>query len=128
MKRVMLKVVSLLMIFAFVVCLISCDVEKFNKYNKNINLNVNIDEKIELNALFPNSGMDNSSFENGWTTKYFEKQTGYKVNYTQVIDNQTTVMNNILAVEDPYHVCKLESGTYMALVSTGGFVDLKPAL
>ena len=128
MKRVMLKVVSLLMIFAFVVCLISCDVEKFNKYNKNINLNVNLDEKIELNALFPNSGMDNSSFENGWTTKYFEKQTGYKVNYTQVIDNQTTVMNNILAVEDPYHVCKLESGTYMALVSTGGFVDLKPAL
>ena len=94
MKTMMLKGFSLLMLLAFVICLISCDVEKYNKYNKQINLNVDLDEKIELNALFPNSGMDNSSFANGWTTKYFEEKTGYKVNYSQAIDNQQ--MNHYL--------------------------------
>lgn len=130
MKTKFLKPVILFIVFFLVFCLNACDfdVEKFNKYNKQINLNVKLDEKIELNTLFPNSGMDNSTFASCWTTKYFEEKTGYKVTYNQAIDNQTTIVNNILASKEEYHMFKLESGTYMALVGTGAFVDLKPAL
>ena len=130
MNRTMLKPLCLFVLLSLVgaLCSCSCDVEKFNKFNKEINLYVDLDEKPVLNTLFPNSGMDNSSFANGWTAQYFEKKTGYKVKYNQAIDNQTTIVNNILASKEQYHMFKLESGTYMALVSTGAFVDLKPAL
>ena len=130
MRKIILRVFSLIVVFAFTVCLASCDVEKFNKYNKQIDLNVYLDQKPELNVLFPNSGMDNSSFESGWTTKYFEEKTGYKVNYSQALDNQTTIVQNIYSSQGEYHAMKLESGTYMAMVGKEQkpFVDLKPAL
>ena len=128
MKSILKKVFSLSIIFAFTATLFSCDVEKYNNYNKSIDLNVYLDEKPELNTLFPNSGIDNSLFESGWTTKYFEEKTGYKVRYNQAIDNQTTIVQNILTAKEPYHMFKLESGTYMAMVGSGAFVDLKPAL
>ena len=130
MKNIFKKLLSLTSIFAFTTCLFSCDVEKFNKYNQSIDLNVYLDDKPELNVLFPNSGMDNSSFESGWTTKYFEEKTGYKVNYSQALDNQTTIVQNIFTSKDEYHAMKLESGTYMAMVGKEQkpFVDLKPAL
>ena len=127
-RRILFIVFSLLLVFALAISLSKCDVEQFNKYNKQIDLNVYLDEKPELNTLFPNSGMDSSSFANGWTTKYFEEMTGYKVKYNQAIDNQTTIVNNILAGQEEYHMLKLESGTYMAMVGKGSFVDLKPAL
>lgn len=128
--RIFFIVFFILLVFALAISLSKCDVEKYNNYNKQIDLNVYLDEKPELNVLFPNSGMDNSAFEKGWTTKFFEEQTGYKVNYSQALDNQTTIVQNIYSSKDEYHMMKLESGTYMAMVGKDPkpFVDLKPAL
>ena len=93
-----------------------------------INLDVDLNQKIELNTLYPNSGMANTEFQSSRTTRYFEELTGYKVTYEQALDNQTTIVGNILLDQQPYHMLKLESGTYMAMVGDQNFVDLKPAL
>lgn len=106
----------------------SCDIESLNKNGAQIDLNVNLDEKIDLTVMYPNSGMQNSEFASGRTTKYFEELTGYKVTYEQCLSDQTNVVQNILASALDYHMIKMESSTYLALVSGESFVDLKPAL
>ena len=122
------KLLSLVLLFvSLVVVLTSCDPEQFNTTYE-INLDVDLNQKIDLNVLYPNSGMTNTEFANGRTTRYFEELTGYKVKYEQVLGDQTTVLQNILADQQQYHMLKLESGTYMAAVSNDSFVDLKPAL
>ena len=106
----------------------SCDIESLNKDKASINLNVDLNNKIELKTLYPNSGMSNSDFADSRTTKYFEELTGYKVTYEQALADQSGIVQNILGGALPYHMLKLESGTYMQYVSQGDFVDLKPAL
>lgn len=119
---------SALMLTLSLAGLSACDIESLNKAGAQIDLNVNLDEKVDLNVMYPNSGMQNSEFSSGRTTKYFEELTGYKVNYEQCLSDQTNVIQNILASELPYHMVKMESSTYFALVSSDAFVDLKPAL
>jgi len=125
----LLKRISLLSLIS-IACIgaASCDVESLNKDKASINLNVDLNNKIELKTLYPNSGMSNSDFAESRTTKYFEDLTGYKVTYEQALSDQSGIVQNILGGALPYHMLKLESGTYMQYVSQGDFVDLKPAL
>lgn len=131
------KLLSLTILFVlFAITLSACDVEKFNKLGGDdveVDLDVDLDNKeelgkIELRTLYPNSGMTNSEFANGRTTRYFEELTGYKVIYEQALGDQTQIVQNILSAGQEYHMLKLESGTYMATVSAGSYADLKPAL
>lgn len=117
-----------LMLMFSIASLNACDVESLNKNGASIDLDVNIDEKIDLNVMYPNSGMTNSEFANSRTTKYYENITGYKVKYEQCLSDQTNVVQNILSANSEYHLIKMESSTYFALVSSESFVDLKPAL
>ena len=96
---------------------------------------VELVDKPNLVTLFPNSGLSNSEFRNGWTTKYYERITGYKVEYNQCTDGQDDRMQAILASKEEYHLVKLEAGTFLKNVSmkdadnkSKSFCDLKPAL
>ena len=51
MKKNIIKIFSLSMILAFTLCLFSCDVEQFNNYNKQIDLNVYLDMKENFNRV-----------------------------------------------------------------------------
>ena len=106
----------------------SCDIESLNKNGAQINLDVDLNEKIELKVLYPNSGMSNTEFKKSRTTQYFEEITGYKVSYEQALSDMGNLVGNIMMSKLDYNMLKLESGTYMAMVSEGNFVDLKPAL
>lgn len=86
------------------------------------------DNKPDLVTLFPNSGLSNSAFADGYLPDYFEELTGYKVDYQQALNGQDDLVQAILASKEPYHMLKLESGTYLKNVSNNAFVDLKPAL
>ena len=122
------KLIALTSLFSLsLIGLASCDIESLNNENK-INLDVDLNNKIELRTLYPNSGMTNSEFSNGRTTRYFEDLTGYKVIYEQALSDQKELIRNIFAAKQEYHMLKLESGAYMATVSEGAYVDLKPAL
>ena len=125
-KKSVLKMA--LMFVVSVAGLTACDIESLNKAGAQINLDVNLEEKVDLTVMYPNSGMSNSEFASGRTTKYFEELTGYKVTYEQCLSDQTNVVQNIIASELPYHMIKMESSTYLAMVSSDAFVDLKPAL
>ena len=124
-KKSVLKMA--LMFVVSVAGLTACDIESLNKAGAQINLDVNLEEKVDLTVMYPNSGMSNSEFASGRTTKYFEELTGYIVTYEQCLSDQTNVVQNIIASELPYHMIKMESSTYLAMVSSDAFVDLKPA-
>ena len=127
MKKI-IKLLSLTFLLALsLLTLASCDIESLNN-GAVINLDIDLNNKIELRTLYPNSGMSNSDFASSRTTKYFEELTGYKVIYEQALSDQTTIVQNISYAKQPYHMLKLESGTYMATVSEDYYVDLKPAL
>lgn len=120
---------SLLLIFTL--CLATgCDPEKFNKLDKyKVNLDVDLNNKIELTGIYPNSGMSNSDFADSFTTRYYEELTGYKVHYNQILSSDTSgIITNILTTTDQYHFMKLESGTYFSLVNKNSFVDLTAVL
>ena len=62
-----------LMFVVSVAGLTACDIESLNKAGAQINLDVNLEEKVDLTVMYPNSGMSNSEFASGRTTKYFEE-------------------------------------------------------
>ena len=123
MKKVSRLLSLVFLLFLSVLALTSCGVT-----GTEINLNVDLNNKIALRTLYPNSGMSNSDFANGRTTKYFEELTGYQVTYEQALSDQTTIVQNISYSKQEYHMLKLEAGTFMATVSQDYYVDLKPAL
>lgn len=129
------KFLIILTLVFTILTLTSCDwdayyewAKQFDKSQYQVKLDVDFDNKPTLKLLYPNSGMADSQFSNSWTTEYFEKITGYNAEYFQVLGEQTPVVNNILASSTPYHMLKLESGTYLELVKGDSFVDLKPFL
>ena len=128
MNKILKKISTISLLSIAVLGFAACDIESLNKDNAVINLDVDLNNKIELKTLYPNSGMSNSEFADSRTTKYFEEITGYKVIYEQALGDQSGIVQNILGGALPYHMLKLESGTYMQYVSQGDFVDLKPAL
>lgn len=104
--------------------------KRFDKSDVKYDVVVDMNEETlpELTVLYPNSGMSDSTFQDSWTTRYFEKTTKYKVKYYQTLGEQGDRVNTILAGEEPYHMLKLESGTFLKNQAQGAFVNLRPAL
>ena len=134
MKRKFLLIITL---FLTLLSLTSCDwdtwVEQFNKMGDDTyEVYVNMKDKPTLNLLYPNSGMQNTEFRNSWTTRYFERITGYKATYEQIIGTTEDTVSNYITTEEPYHMIKMESGAYFGLLNASGgnknFANLKPAL
>lgn len=129
----MKKINKILIIVTLALSLIlvtGCNPEQFNKLDKyKVNLDVDLNQKIELNGIYPNSGMSNSDFANGYTTHFYKELTGYNVKYNQILSTDTSgVITNILTTQEKYHFMKLEAGTYFSLVSKESFVDLTAVL
>ena len=129
MKRIAKKLTLAAFAVVSALGLASCNIEDFNNLSDDeVYLDVDMENKIDLKVLYPNSGMADSEFANSRTTKYFEDLTGYKVKYEQVIGDQGPVLTNILTTQQEYNMVKLESGTFLAEVGNESFVDLKPYL
>src|SRR5690554_4529647 len=99
------------------------------KINTEINYDVDLDEKIDLITLFPNSGLSDNEFKNGYTAQLIEEITGYKVDYRQLSDsNADNQVTNYLSSHEPIHLMKLTEGQYESHVAKGAFVDLTKLL
>lgn len=129
MKKI-IKIAMLALVVLSTCITVACDPEKFNKLDKyEVNLDVDLNQKIDLVGIYPNSGMSNSDFKDSYTTRFYEELTGYKVDYNQILDTDASgVITNILTTAQKYHFMKLEGGTYFNLVSKDSFVDLTEVL
>lgn len=124
MKKRLLKVFASILALTTIT---SCTINKPG--DSSINWDVDLNKKIELKAIFPNSGLSNDNFKNSYSTQLFEERTGYKVDYNQIIDQDNgKVITNILATKDPYHVLKLDPGTYGTLQEQDSFLRLNELL
>ena len=136
MKKVLRSITLLLLLCFTVVTLASCDAyEQWLLDNvyievQDANLNVDLNNKPEMTVIFPQSGLDDNEFNNGWITKYFEEQTGYKVNYKQFTGDETPVVQDIYMNQKEYHMMKIQSPTYFPLLEDKehNFTDLTDVL
>lgn len=127
MKKGMKLIAGLALVASTTLSLGSCNIAKPDDHE--INWDVDLNNKIELKAIFPNSGMSNSEFSNSYSTRLFEEITGYKVQYEQVIDaDMGKTINNIFATNEKYHVMKIDPGTYGNNVSQDSFLALDELL
>ena len=125
-----------MLLFVSILCLTSCDAyEQWLLDNvyievKEANLNVDLNNKPELTTIFPASGLTDVEFANGWITKYFEKESGYKVKYEQFTSDETSAVTDIYMNQKPYHMMKLQSATYFPLLEEKdeNFTDLTDVL
>lgn len=127
----MKKYLCLLLIcsLAFLASCGGCKSCKSNRDGFEVDLNVDLSNKIDLNVIYPNSGMPDSTFKSGYTTEIYQNLTGYKVNYNQILDTDTSkVITNILTTRDAYHLLKLEGGIYGTEYRNGSFCDLSQVL
>lgn len=107
--------------------MVGCTINKPG--DSEIDWNVDLNNKIQLKTIFPNSGLSNDEFKNSYSTRLFEEKTGYKVDYNQILDQDNgKVITNILATQDSYHVLKLDPGTYGTLQEQDSFLPLNQLL
>ncbi len=127
MKKYFKKLLGGTLGIASILSLAACNIPKPGQ--DEINWDVDLNNKIELKAIYPNSGLSNEEFKNSYTTKLYEEITGYKVNYEQILDQDNSkVITNIIATRDPYHVLKLDTGTYGTLQEQDAFLPLNELL
>lgn len=121
------KLLSLILGVAGVFALCSCSGAGFTDVS--VDMSVDLNNKIPLKGLYPNSGSSNSGFANSYTTSLLKEITGYDVEYVQVLDSdmKSSVQNYILK-EEPFNFIKMDEGTYEGLVTQNSFLDLKPLL
>ena len=122
-KRMTKILTMVLLSLVSVVCLTSCqayeDWLKENIYREPQEAELDIDvtkDRPELTVIFPASGLSDDEFKNGWITKYFEQETGYKVNYEQFSSDETGYVTDIIMNQKSYHMMKLQSPTYFPLM------------
>lgn len=121
----MKKIIGIVVIIATLTFLVSCG----NKIDTGINLDVDLENKIELNTIFPNTGYSDQEMKNGYSANLIEELTGYKVNYRQLSDTNADVdITNFLSSKEELHVMKLSAGQYEAHATNGAFVRLNDLL
>jgi putative aldouronate transport system substrate-binding protein len=102
---------------------------KGGKINTSVDYDVDLNNKIDLVALFPNSGMNDNEFNNGYSAQLINQLTGYKTTYRQLSDSSAdNEVTNYLSSQEPINVMKLAEGQYEAHVTKGAFLDLTDLL
>ena len=56
-----------------------------DSYSDEIDWDVDLSKPIEINALYPDTGIADFESGNNDTAKIIEETTGYKVNYSQLV-------------------------------------------
>lgn len=121
----MKKIYQIVVLVLLASVLVACG----DAINTDVDFEVDLDNKIDLNVIYPNSGYSDGEFQSGYTAKLFEEMTGYKVNYKQTSDSGAdNEITNALSSKEKYHVMKLAEGQYEAHVANGAFVRLNELL
>ncbi len=94
-----------------------------------INWDVDLNNKIDINALYPATGITGFSEGRNDTADIIEDTTGYRVNYTELTasgaDNE---INSILTTREEYHIMKLDIAQFSPYLEQDAFLDLTELL
>ncbi len=126
MKNHVLKLLSMVLCLAMVMCLFACGPTE-SEYQ--IDYDIDLSQKPTLNVLMPNSGKSVEAVNSDATAALIEQITGYKAQYTQLpaVDGSKT-LNNELMDKRSYQVMKLTKDQFADLVKDDMLVDITDAL
>lgn len=99
-----------------------------SSYSDEIDWDVDLSKPIEINALYPDTGLADFESGNNDTAKIIEKTTGYKVHYSQLVGTGDTDVDNALTERTQYHIMKLTSAQYTPYLEQDAFLDLTDLL
>lgn len=131
MKKILSAILMLAMIGSCFVSLTACGggegVSNGSKYQ--INYDIDLTQKPELQVLMPNSGKSIDAVNDNVNAEVIEKLTGYKVTYTQLPSaDASKILNTELMDRKQYNVMKLTKDQFSDLVHQNLLVDITDAL
>lgn len=126
MKKVY-KAVSAVVLLILCVTLLFCACTETAEYQ--INYDIDLSKKIDLNVLMPNSGYTIEEVNSDPNALLIQELTGYKVNYTQLPSaDASKTLNNELMDKRSYNAIKLTKDQFSDLVKDDMLVDITEAL
>ncbi len=94
-----------------------------------VNYNIDLTKKIDLNILMPNSGYDISEVNSNSNAKLIEELTGYHVTYSQLPASDASSQLNLQMINrEQYHAMKLTSAQFADLVAQDALLPLDGVL
>ena len=99
-----------------------------NNVTDEINYDIDLSNKPQLNVLMPNSGKDIASVNNNVNAQVIQQITGYSVQYTQLPADATTTLNTIMMDKEKFDVMKLTKDQFSDLVDQDMLLDITDAL
>ena len=129
MKRILCLILCIAMLMSTALVFASCKKDNKKDGGDEINLDIDLNQKPELNVLMPNSGKTIDAVNSSSNAKLIESLTGYKVTYTQLpAAEATTVLRNDIMAKKEYHAMKLTKDQFSDLVNDELLVDITDAL
>ena len=127
----MKKIVSLVLCMAMLLsaCLVFASCKGKTNGGDDINYDIDLTQKPQLNILMPNSGKSIDAVNNNSNALLIEQLTGYKAVYTQLpAADAAKVLNTELMDKKPYDAMKLTKDQFSDLVNQDLLVDITDAL
>ena len=94
-----------------------------------INMNIDLNNKIDLNILMPNSGYTVEEVNADQNAAVVEEVTGYHVNYSQLpATNASSSLNTQMVAREQYNAMKLTSSQFADLVAQDVLLPLDEVL
>ncbi|MBQ7374505.1 MAG: extracellular solute-binding protein [Clostridia bacterium] len=127
MKKILSLILCMVMLLTCAMSFTSCDDDEGG--SDDINYDINLAEKPNLNILMPNSGKSIDAVNSSPNALLIEQLTGYDVTYTQLpAADASKVLNTELMDRKPYHAMKLTKDQFSDLVQQDLLVDITDAL
>lgn len=100
-----------------------------NDEDYGINMDIDLNNKIDLNILMPNSGYTVEEMNADGNAAVVEEVTGYHVNYSQLPStNASSSLNTQMVAREQYNAIKLTSAQFSDLVAQDVLLPLDDAL
>ncbi len=94
-----------------------------------VNFDIDLSQKIDLNVLMPNSGYDISVVNSDNNAALIQELTGYKVNYSQLPASDASSSLNLQMIDrTQYHAMKLTAAQFADLVAQDVLLPLDGAI
>lgn len=93
--------------------------------DQNINFDIDLNSKIALNVLMPNSGKTIEEVNANLNAATVEQVTGYHVNYSQLpASNASSALNLNMIDQAQYHAMKLTNAQFGDMIAMDGLLAL----
>lgn len=120
------KICSFIALLLVMIALVGCG-KGPNFDGPQINYNVDLSKPIEINAMYPATGI--SGFGVDDTAKIVELKTGYKTKYNELSEgNADNDVSNIFLNQEKYNMIKLTEAQYQPNAKEGTLLDLTEVL